>query len=368
MDNKLFFKGGWEEEAWGAGEAFRSNRRGHAFRNHRTTRLLDGGQWRRRQASVSQKRFAPRRARSHNNARMTAPEFEARIVAWARALPDLEALVQIGSRVQPGAEVDAWSDWDYQLIVREPARYFNRDWPELIAPCWSAHFERTERAVMKLSAVFTGGREADFVLLPPWQMKLVCWAARHPDAQGWFPPALRRGVRNLRLMAGPGYRVIVGGPAWERRYAALAVAWPETVFSAGDFQHHVAAFWRHAVWAAKKILRGELRAALRWQHVALREDLLVLLEEEARLAGRTPRPEARKAEQWLDGTRLRQTAITTGPDQAVLARALLAELTLFREVSRNVAERRGFALPDHSAVEAWLRTELGRVPEPAGGR
>jgi len=296
---------------------------------------------------------------------MTAPEFEARIVGWARAQPGVEALVQIGSRVQSGAVVDEWSDWDYQLIVREPARYFNREWPAQIAPCWSAHFERTERAVVKLSAVFEGGWEADFVLLPAWQVKLVCWLMRHPGVRRWFPPALRRGVHNLRLVAGPGHRVILGGPAWEQRYAALAVAWPEKIFSAEDFQHHAAAFWRHAVWVAKKILRGEMRAALRWQHVELREHVQALLAEEARLAGRTPRPEARQAEKWLNETRLRQTAVTTGPEPQMMARALLAEITLFEEVCRSVAASRGFLMPDYSAIAKWLRTKLAQPAHPA---
>lgn len=292
---------------------------------------------------------------------MTAAEFEARIIAWARTLPDLEALVQIGSRVQPGAMVDVWSDWDYQLIVRQPTRYHHRDWPAQIAPCWSAHFERTERAVTKLSAVFAGGWEADFVLLSAWQLKLACWAMRYPGAQGWFPPALRQGVKNLRLVAGPGHRVVLGGQAWERRYAALAVPWPEPDFTAEDFQRHVAAFWRHAVWVGKKILRGELRAALRWSHIELREHSHVLLAEEARLAGRAPRPEARKAEHWLDERRLAQTAIETGTDQRSLARALLAEIALFEEVGRSVAQARGFTTPDHSAVAAWLRAELAKL-------
>ena len=298
---------------------------------------------------------------------MTALEFEARLVDWARAQPDLVALVQIGSRVQRGGTVDEWSDWDYQMIVHQPARYLNRDWPAEIAPCWSAHFERTERGVMKLSAVFDGGWEADFVLLPAWPMKLACWAMRHPGWQGWFPPALRRGISNLRLVAGPGHRVILGGPAWERRYAALAVPWPETIFSARDYHDHVAAFWRHAVWVAKKTRRGEFRAALRWQHVELQAHVYALLEEEARLAGRTPRPEARKAEKWLDETRLRQTAITTGPEPGVMARALLDEMTLFSEVSRSVAEQRGFALPDYRAVESWLRTALEKISTPDRG-
>ena len=292
---------------------------------------------------------------------MTPNEFETRIVEWARRQPDIKALVQIGSRAQSGAAVDAWSDWDYQLIVRQPARYHNRDWPAQIAPCWSAHFERTERAVTKLSAVFAGGWEADFVLLSAWQMKLVCAAMRHPGAQGWFPPALRQGVHNLRLVAGPGYRVVLGGPAWERRYAALEVPWPVPGFTAVDFQHHLAGFWRHAVWVAKKILRGELRAALRWSQVELHEHTYALLAEEARLEGLASRPEARKAEQWLNARRLKQTAIVTGVEQAQLARALLAELDLFVEVSASVASRRGFALADYSAVEAWLRSELAKL-------
>ncbi|SDS22049.1 hypothetical protein [Opitutus sp. GAS368] len=292
---------------------------------------------------------------------MTAPEFEARLMAWALTLPDLEALVQIGSRVQPGAVVDAWSDWDYQLITRDPGRYHNHDWPRQIAPCWSVHLERTPRGVMKLSAVFAGGWEVDFVLLPAWQMKLACRAMRHPGAQGWFPQALLRGVHNLRLVAGPGHRVVLGGPAWERRYAALAIPWPVPGFIVEDFRYHTAAFWRHAVWVAKKILRGELHAALRWSHVELREHTYALLAEEARLAGRTPRPEARKAEQWLDDTRLRQTALSTGPEQAQLARALLAEMTLFREVTQSIATRREWPVPDYVAVETWLRTELTKL-------
>lgn len=292
---------------------------------------------------------------------MTAPEFEARLVAWARARPDLEALVQIGSRVQPGATVDEWSDWDYQLVLRSPGRYLNRDWPGQIAPCWNAHHERTERGVVKLSAVFAGGWEADFVLLRAWQLKLACAAMRHPGWAGWFPPALRTGIHNLRLVARPGYRVVLGGAAWEQRYAALAVDWPEPGFSAADFGRHVAAFWRHAVWVARKTRRGELRAAVRWQHVELREHLYALLAEEARLAGRAPRPEARQAEQWLEAARRQQTDLVTGPQPAVLARALLAELTLFREVSEKVAAQHGWTRPDRAELEAWLRAELAKI-------
>jgi hypothetical protein len=115
------------------------------------------------------------------------------------------------------------------------------------------------------------------------------------------------------------------------------------------------------VWVQKKCARGETRAALRWQQIELTDHVYALLAEEARLAGRQSRPEARKAEKWLDARRLGQTAVETSTDQRVLARALLGQITLFEEVCRSVAESRSFVLPDYSAVAAWLRQELTKL-------
>jgi Streptomycin adenylyltransferase len=292
---------------------------------------------------------------------MTADEIESRIVAWARRQPDVSALIQIGSRVQPGGHVDAWSDLDFQLFSTNPARYRNTGWLAAIAPCWSTHVERTERGVDKLSVVFAGGHEVDLVLMPSRLMKLVYWAMARPAWRGLYPAMLRRGIADTRVVVRPGYRVVLGGVAWEKRLAAAAAPWPEEAFSSVDFEFHVRGFWRHSVWVQKKIARGEVRAAARWKHVELMDHLLALLAEEARLAGRPARPEARKAEQWLDARRLAQTDIPTSLDQNALARALLAEIELFEEVSRSVAQSRGFALVDHSAVAAWLRAELDKI-------
>jgi hypothetical protein len=292
---------------------------------------------------------------------MTADEFEARVVEWACRQPDVEALVQIGSRIQASTDTDEWSDWDYHLIVSNPARFDHARCLEDIAPCWNAHLERTARGVTKLSMVASGGWEADFVLLPAWQMKIVYWAMAHPGGRRFYPRSLLNGIHGVRLFVRPGYRVLVGGGAWERRLKALAIDWPEHLFTESDFRENLAGFWRHAVWVHKKIMRGEVRAALRWYHDELVERRYVLLAEESRLAGRSSRPEARKAEKWLDARRLEQTAIETSPDQRILARALLAEMALFEDVSRSVAQTKGFKLPDYAPVAAWLRAELSRL-------
>jgi hypothetical protein len=292
---------------------------------------------------------------------MTAEEFDARIVAWARSQPDIVALVQIGSRAQLDATVDVWSDWDYHLIVRDSASYRDGKWLDAIAPCWSVHSDRTDRGVVKVSAVFAGGWEADFVPLSAWQMKLVYWAMARPSLMFLFPKPLRKGIANTRLVVAPGYRVILGGQKWEERLSALSVEWPTQGMTAENFADKVDGFWRHAVWVYKKIMRGEMRAALRWMHRELSERRWLLLEEEARIDGRAPRPEARKAELWLGKERLSQTAVSTGVDQQSLARALLAEMALFEEVSRRVAGARSFPLSNHSAVADWMRSDLNKL-------
>lgn len=294
---------------------------------------------------------------------MTAEEFEARIVNWARSRADVVALVQIGSRVQAGGEIDAWSDWDYHLIVRNAGSYKKPDWVEQIAPCWNAHADTTERGVVKISAVFAGGWEADFVPLAAWQMKLVYWAMGRPHLAFAIPRILKRGISDTQLVVGPGYRVVLGGNEWEARLSALQVQWPKAAMTFPEFSDRVNGFWRHAVWVHKKIMRGELRAALRWMHRELVERRWLLLEEEAKLAGRAARPEARRAEIWLDAKRQAQTATGSEVARKALAQALLAEIDLFEEVSRSVATGHGFTLPDHTALSAWIRAELAPLAE-----
>lgn len=293
---------------------------------------------------------------------MTAQEFEARLVAWARQQPDLQALVLGGSRAMPGGGADVWSDWDFHLITTRPERYRHTGWLDTIAPCWGAHAERTPRGFVKVSAVFADGLEADFVPLAAWQMKVVYAGMRHPGWAGWMPRRLRHGIRETRgFMLGSGHRLLAGEAVWEQRFGALQVAWPEPVMTAEEFGQYTTGFWPKAVWVFKKIARPEPRSAMHWLHLLVVHHVYPLLAEEARLAGRLPRAEARKAEQWLGADRLVQTALETGPDQRLLARALLAEVALFREVTASVAAGRGFKPADHNAVETWLRTELAKL-------
>lgn len=301
---------------------------------------------------------------------MTAEELETRIVDWARRQPAIEALILGGSRAHGGPNVDEDTDWDFHLITPRPEVYQHTGWLEEIAPCWCAVAARTPRGVIKVSAVFEQAREVDFIPLVSWQMKAVYWGMKHPNHKAWLPARLTKGIRETRrFMLAAGYRVLLGGPAWERRLRALEVPWPEPGLSAAEFAANAGAFWQQAVWVFKKIARPEPRSAAHALQLLVVDHVYLLLEDEARAAGRMPRPEARKAEKWLPPTRLAQTAaLTPTLDQASLARALLGTLDLFAEAERAVATTRGFTPANHAAVAAWLRAGLTRLLPTDGAR
>lgn len=293
---------------------------------------------------------------------MTAEEFEGRIIAWAERNPAVEALILAGSRAKPTAGADRLADWDFHLISNRPEQFQGTAWLEQIAPVWCAHSERTPRGVIKVSAIFEGGWEADFVSLATRRMKLVYWGMRHPEWKSCMPLQLKSGIQETRaFLLGSGYRLVSGANGWKSRLNALEVDWPVRAMSVQEFENDVSGFWQQGVWICKKIVRAESRSAMHWLHKLVTDRVYTLLAEEARLAGRPARPESRKAEQWLDGKRLEQTAIVTSIDRQVLAHALLTEILLFEDVSHVVASARGFALRDYSAVATWMRAELSEL-------
>lgn len=293
---------------------------------------------------------------------MTAEEFEQRVVAWAQGRDDVTALILAGSRAQIGAKTDDWADWDFHLITPAPSRFRSTAWLEGIAPNWCAHAAITPRGVWKVSAVFAGGWEVDFIPLAGWQMRLVYWAMRRPKWHRFMPAKLHRGIHETRaFMLGNGWRMLKGGPKWSERLDALSVEWPVPGMTAVRFQELQAEFWPRAVWLMKKIARGENRSAVLWLAKLNLEVVYPLLQEEARLQGRVPRPEARKAEQWLNDKRLAQTDFAAVPEPQQLADSLLGLMDLFKDVSRSVAAHLNYLQYDATKVETWLRRQLAKL-------
>jgi hypothetical protein len=281
-----------------------------------------------------------------------------RIAAWAERRSDLSALVQIGSRVQPGGIADEWSDYDFQLITQRPALYRDPAVWRGLGEAWVVSTQRVFGGADKVTLILPGAVEADFVILKTIELRLAFAALRAPGLAPLWPPPLKFGVRDLKIIASPGWRIIKGGAAWERRYARLGQIAPWPRLSEAEFHELCAAFWAAAVWIAKKIARGELRAAQRHFHISLTELHWRLLEEEARDHSRSARPEARRAERWLPPARVGQTGFATAAEEVALGQALGAAIAAFDDVAAALALQRGWTSRDFAAVRTWLREQI----------
>jgi len=277
----------------------------------------------------------------------------AAVSSWADAQGDIEALVQIGSRVQATAESDRWSDYDYHLVTSRPDRYRNGSFCRQIAQCWVSGVQVAFGNAVKVTAVYEEALEADFVILNSLELRVATAAMKWPGTRVIWPRILRRGVDSLRIVAAPGWRVIKGGRAWEERYSRMAPL--AIVLSGAEFEALCGEFWTQLVWAAKKAARGEYRASQRALHIHLLENTLRMLQEEARLEGRKSFPLARRAENWLTPAQLRGTASKSEPSAEALFAALEGVADTFMSSSLAVATKRGWGGEVPRALRAWLR-------------
>jgi aminoglycoside 6-adenylyltransferase len=149
-----------------------------------------------------------------------------RFVRWALEQQAVRAMLLTGSRANPHAAVDAWSDYDLLLVVQDVHPFFvDRTWLEgfgrVIVAYWDpiqpvpdfAGFEQVGNVVL-----FQDGLKIDFVV---WPVKLLPRLVRSPE----LPADLDLGYMVLvdkdRLTAGlraPSYTAYIPTPPTNDAY------------------------------------------------------------------------------------------------------------------------------------------------------
>jgi hypothetical protein len=278
--------------------------------------------------------------------------WSAAVSAWADAQDDIKALVQIGSRVQKEGTADAWSDYDYQVITSAPSEYADGAFTKKLGNCWASGSQISFGNVRKVTAVYEGALEADFVILGHFDLLVATFALRWPSLAGAWPRPLRQGIRSLRIVAAPGWKMIKGGPEWESRYSRITAV--DTVMTEAEFTGVCGEFWTQAVWAAKRAARGELLASQRAVHFSMMEAALRLFQVEAAMDGRHSYPLGRRAETWLGAQQTRALAQGTKPERESMIKGINETSREFEASSIRVAQGNHWRTPDFAGVREWL--------------
>ena len=288
-----------------------------------------------------------------------------RLVRWADRQAAVRAMLLTSTRAIPHAAVDAFSDYDVVLVVRDIHPFIAdwdwlRDFGEVLVAYWDPVHPDPDHGLERVANVvqYADGLKIDFTL---WPVALLERIARAPA----LPAELDAGYRVLAdkdgLTAGlrpPTYAAYIPTPPDDATYQAV-----------------VNDFFVDAPYVAKCLLRDELLPA-KWcldydmKHVYLRPMLEWRMECDhgwAVPAGRLGKGLKRRlpADLWRD-----LEATYAGAGVAENWEALFRTLALFRRVAREVAARLGYPYPDEldRRVTAYVRQmeDRGRGATPPG--
>jgi len=309
-------------------------------------------------------------------------ELERQFAAWAKEQADIRAAVVIGSRARRDRPADRWSDLDVVMLAADPRRYLDdTDWLHRFGvPCVTfveptATGNGEERRVL-----FEGGLDVDFSVLSSRGFRVLLRGLairqRFPAVFRRLPAGLRReaedAARDLPAIVGRGYRVLFDKDGlFTRLLAALArqekgIARPP---SPAAFQELVHDFWYHALWAARKLRRGELWVAKSACDGSMKRQVLQMLRWHAgatRGWDQDTWHEGRFLEQWADPRAMAELrGAFAHYDAQDVRRALPATMALFRWLARETADRLGYPYP--AAADDYVTELVAEILTPVAG-
>jgi aminoglycoside 6-adenylyltransferase len=273
-----------------------------------------------------------------------------RIAGWARERTDVHAAVVVGSQARAETVADRWSDLDVILVVEEPNAYLDDlSWVTAFGAPLLTFVEPTavgnER---ELRVLFETSEDLDLPLIPMSRLDLLT----EDEA--------------IAEVLGRGYRVLVDDIGLEERLRAASLGPRQhREPTQRDLRELASDFWYHALWAAKKLRRGEVFVATQCLDGYLKARLVRLLEWHARAVDPTVDTwhGGRFLERWGDPGALVALEFAYAryslPDAA---RALWVTVDLWQGLEEETAKRLGLAL---ELDRADLRRRIAAVvPDP----
>ena len=271
---------------------------------------------------------------------------------WARQRDDVRALLVVGSQARANVPADRWSDLDLVLIVDDPEPYAeDPSWVREFGQPVLTFLEDTPVGQRERRVLYESGEDVDFPLFPVTALEL-----------------LEQSENAAHLLA-RGYRVLVDRIGLAERLARVAAAVerprPPTQ---RDFTQLASDFWYHALWAAKKLRRGEVFTAKGCLDGYMKDRLVTLLEWHARAidASVDTWHDGRFLERWADpGALAALERAFAHYGVRDVARALWETIDLWQGLEEETASRLGFELAlDHPDLR---RRVAEVVPDPRHG-
>lgn len=256
--------------------------------------------------------------------------------------------MMLGSRARVDPPADTFSDLDLALITTDPDRYLrDAGWLEHIDTPWLTFVEPQATGTgLERRALFERDLDVDFAIL------------KHDEVQkmvtGGWPP-------EISAVLARGFEFILDKDGLGHSMRRDTFSPPRARLPTSDeFLSLCSDFLYHAMWAAKKLRRGELWVAKSSTDCYMKDQLLRMLTWHAHAKhgpGYDTWHKGRFLESWADPRVLDELHQAFAHyDEADIRRALSKTVELFRWVAKETAADLGYRYPDTADehVTAWI--------------
>ncbi|HET7658060.1 MAG TPA: aminoglycoside 6-adenylyltransferase [Bacillales bacterium] len=274
-----------------------------------------------------------------------------KVTIWADTRKDIRAAMIIGSRARKDEPADEWSDLDVVIFSSNPEHYLSsEEWIHQFGTVWMTFLEQTavgggrERRVL-----YENAYDVDFSFFPIEGLsKLIT----QPD---------------VRMTIDRGMRILVDKDHQLKETVSLMSQQQqveESDFSEQAFNNAVCDFWYHAVWSAKKLMRGEWWTAKSCIDGYMKHLLLTILKwhcQAKKLSDSDTWHEGRFFEKWADKeTQMELRKCFSLYEAEHMAVALEETMNLFRKVAKETAGLRGCDYNEKADLKAteWLNNKF----------
>ena len=272
-----------------------------------------------------------------------------RLTAWGSQEEHLLAAFVVGSQARSDHPADHFSDLDLVFIADHPEHYLqDNKWLKQLGTFHIAFTENTISGGMEKRVLFDGGLDIDF---------------------NFYPSDILDG----RLLNNPeiltvlqrGYRILVDKVGLTQTLEKISF-YPQTApfLSESEFTNLANDFWYHAVWSAKKLIRGELWTAKSCVDSYMKQKLLLLIKCHAQtLHGLNYDTwhNGRFLDEWAEDWIVQKlSSCFAHYNREDVKAALLATMELFRSIALEISEQLSYRYPADADRYAsnWIKSHL----------
>lgn len=260
-------------------------------------------------------------------------EIKRRILLFAENHAEIKAVVAIGSSTRSDVPADEYSDLDLIIATDDTESWLYGNLPAELGDVKISFVEPTLGGGMERRILYCGWLDVDMIVFTAEQ----------------FLNAVNDGTASWVMNR--GYAVLhdrIGAAELLKKKITLEIHKPD--FSESEFQNLASNFYFHTVWAAKKLLRGELWSAKMCLDSYLKNLLLKVLEVHAATKNH--------ADVWHDGRFLDRWAdeetctelknCFAHYDKTDMKNALKSTHRLFARIAKETAALKNFSYPSEA--------------------